>query len=93
MLHKRPGSRKDKELIFRGNRAVFWSVEQQRIMDEHQIEEQKELRDCVVAKFPIVSYSDGGAQKMGQSLSKISDLYENVQLLVFCEEPWRLLGA
>lgn len=60
-------------------------------MDEHQIEEHKELRDCVVAKFPIVSYHEGG--KLQGNLSKISELYDNVQLLVFCEEPWRLLGA
>jgi isoleucyl-tRNA synthetase len=42
------------------------------------------MRDCVVAKFPIVSFG---------SNQKINELYENVKLLVFCTEPWKLLGT
>jgi hypothetical protein len=45
----------------------------------------KELRDCVVAKFPIIDF--------GSSNNKISQLYDNVKLLVFCTEPWKLIGA
>jgi isoleucyl-tRNA synthetase len=54
-------------------------------MDENQIEEFQELRDCVVAKFPIVSF--------GKQPSKLGDMYENVKMLVFCQEPWKLLGT
>ena len=64
---------------------MFWSTDNQRIMDEQQIEEVKELRDCVVAKFPIVDF--------GSSNKKISDLYDKVKLLVFCTEPWKLIGT
>ncbi len=56
-------------------------------MDEHQIEEVKEMRDCVVAKFPIVEF--GG----GASSAKVSELYDDVKMLVFCTEPWKLLGT
>lgn len=91
-LLQKKGTRKDKDLIFRGNRAVFWSIDSQRIMDEHQIQEHKELRDCVVAKFPILSYSDNGS-KVNASLAKISEMYDNVQVLVFCDEPWKVMGV
>jgi isoleucyl-tRNA synthetase len=86
----------ENDLIFRGSRAVFWSVDQQRIMDEHQVEEYQELRDCAVVKFPILSYTDNeeGTKRLRPGgLQKISDLYDNVKMVVFCEEPWRLLGA
>ena len=43
-------------LIYRGSRAVFWSVENQRIMNENEIEETKEVRDCLISKFPIKSF-------------------------------------
>lgn len=52
-------------------------------MDESQIEEAKELIDCAVVKFPVSEF--------GQS--KLGDLYDNVKLLVFCSEPWKLLGT
>ncbi len=55
-------------------------------MDENQIEEVKELRDCAVVKFPIVDFGQGGG-------SKISQLYDHVHLLVFCTEPWKLIGT
>ena len=53
-------------------------------MDEPQIEEFKELKDCAVVKFPIVDFGSG---------SKISQLYDNVKLLVFATEPWKLVGT
>ena len=81
----RQRGRGQSDLIYRGSRAVFWSTDQQRIMDENQIEEFQELRDCVVAKFPIVSF--------GKQPSKLGDMYENVKMLVFCQEPWKLLGT
>lgn len=56
-------------------------------MDENQIEDFKELRDCVVAKFPIVDFGGGPQSK------KLTDLYHDVKMLVFCSEPWKLLGA
>ena len=54
-------------------------------MDENQIEEFQELRDCTVAKFPVVFF--------GKSGSKISEMYDDVKMLVFCQEPWKLLGT
>jgi isoleucyl-tRNA synthetase len=45
----------------------------------------KELRDCVVVKFPIVEFNDPN--------NKINRLYDNVKLLVFCTEPWKLIGT
>jgi isoleucyl-tRNA synthetase len=53
-------------------------------MDEHQIEEYKELIDCAVVKFPIVEFAQN---------SKISQLYDDVKMLVFATEPWKLMGA
>ena len=87
LLRMKPsrGRQSQDDLIYRGSRAVFWSTDNQRIMDEHQIEEVKELRDCAVVKFPIVDF--------GQQGSKISSLYDNVKLLVFCTDPWKLIGT
>jgi hypothetical protein len=56
-------------------------------MDEHQIEEAKELIDCAIAKFPVVDFGKGSGN------SRLGDLYDNVKMLVFCSEPWKLLGA
>lgn len=56
-------------------------------MDEGHIEEAKELRDCAIAKFPVVDFGKGSAG------NKIKELYEDVKVLVFCPEPWKLLGT
>lgn len=54
-------------------------------MDEHSLEEFKELRDCAIAKFPIRSF--------GRMSEKIRSLYPDAKLLVFSTEPWKLMGA
>lgn len=54
-------------------------------MDEQTLEEYSELRDCVVAKFPIKSFT--------RKSEKIRSLYPDAKLLVFSPEPWKLLGA
>lgn len=54
-------------------------------MDEGEIEEVKEVRESVVAKFPIKSF--------GKKAEKIKQLYPEAKLLVFSTEPWRLTGA
>ncbi|CDW87946.1 isoleucyl-trna synthetase [Stylonychia lemnae] len=71
--------------IYRGGRTVFWSIDQQRIMDEHQVEEISEIRDCVIAKFPINSF--------GKQSDQIRQMYPEAKFLVFSTEPWKLMGT
>jgi hypothetical protein len=54
-------------------------------MDEHQIEEIKEIRDCLIAKFPITNFGKGN--------EKITSLYPDTKFLAFCTEPWKIIGA
>jgi hypothetical protein len=87
LLRRKSRASSSQDTIFLGSRAVFWSKTQQRIMDETQVEEATELIDCAVAKFPIVDFgkSPGSAH--------LRELYNDVKMLVFCSEPWKLLGT
>lgn len=54
-------------------------------MDDNEMEEFKEIRESVVAKFPIKSF--------GKKSEKIRTLYPDTKLLVFNTEPWKLTGT
>ena len=73
-----------KGLVFRGDRPVFWSVENQRVLAEDEMELTHEIRDCVVMKLPIA--------KFGKKASNIQELYPDAKVLVFCTEPWKVSG-
>lgn len=73
-----------KGLVFRGDRPVFWSVENQRVLAEDEMELTHEVRDCVVMKLPIA--------KFGKKASNIQELYPDAKVLVFCTEPWKVSG-
>lgn len=54
-------------------------------MNDDEIMEEKEIRDCIIAKFPISSF--------GKLSEKIKDNYPTAKLLVFMTEPWKLTGV
>ena len=54
-------------------------------MDENQIEKTETMADCIVTKFPIRNF--------GKDNEKIRSLYPDTKLLVFCVEPWKILGT
>jgi len=85
MVLERFGNLFRKKLIYRGSRAVFWSVEHQRIMDENSLEQFYEIIDCAIAKFPIRTF--------GKKSEKIKSFFPDAKLLVFCSEPWKILGS
>lgn len=42
--------------VFRGDRPVFWSIDNQRVMGEDEMELKTEVLDCVIAKLPIKTF-------------------------------------
>ena len=71
--------------VYRGARPVFWSVKEQRIVGEEEVEEKSELCTSYAVKFPIVAYHPK-AEHLKQE-------YPNLSLLVFVKEPWKLCGT
>ena len=43
-------------MVFRGNRPVFWSVQNQKVMAESEMVSNTEIIDCVIMKLPIKSF-------------------------------------
>ena len=72
------------KMVFRGDRPVFWSVKGQKVLAEDEMELTHEVRDCVVMKLPI--------KKFGKKSKNIRDLYPDARVLVFCTEPWKVMG-
>lgn len=69
-----------KGMIFRGDRPVFWSIDNQRVMGDDEMRKEHEVIDSVVLKLPIA--------KFGRKSKNIKKLYPEANLLVFCQEPW-----
>jgi isoleucyl-tRNA synthetase len=74
----------DKGLVFRGNRPVFWSCKQQRVMAEDEMRQTSELNESIVFGMQIASF--------GEKAFDLGSLYPNAKLLVFEPDPWKMLA-
>ena len=73
-----------RRMVAWSDRPVLWSVEHQRIMAEDEIRPTHEIREAVVMKLAIKAF--------GEKASNIQKLYTDAKVLVFCTEPWKVLG-
>lgn len=63
---------------------MFWSVNEQKVLNEDEMVKKSESREAIIMKLPILEFG-----KKGKQMEK---LYPNTKLLVFCSEPWRVSG-
>lgn len=71
-------------MIYRDYRVVFWSIKDQRVIDDSELSSKTEVRDVAVIKFDIKSFE--GDSKF------LQERYPNVKLLVFVSDPWKYVG-
>ena len=84
MVLKTFGKLIKKGMIYRGDRPVFWSVQNQRVLAEDEITLKTEIRESLVLMLPI--------KKFGKKSKTIKELYPDTKMLVFCTEPWKITG-
>ena len=75
----------DKQMVARGSRPVFWSVNQQRILSEDDFIQLETLKPALVTALRVT--------KFGKRLEKIERNYPSVKMLAFTEDAWQICGA
>lgn len=73
-----------KNLVYIGQRPVFWSAKEQRILAEEEIEKWSKYAPSHVVKFKI--------KKFGES-SKVLENFGTIHLLTFVNDPWKLTST
>lgn len=73
-----------KGFIYRDHRIIFWSADEQRIVELEDIEEKAEIKECVLVKFPIVQY-------FGEA-NILKDKFSRLNILGFLSDPWKYTG-
>ena len=73
-----------KRMVTWSDRPLMWSVEMQKIMAEDEIAPAQEIREAVVMKV--------GIARWGEKAENIRKMYPEAKLLVFCTEPWKMIG-
>lgn len=84
MVLQKFGRLLSQDTIFRGERPVFWSVQNQRILAEDEMEPKSEMKDCAIMKLPV--------KRFAKKSHSIKEMYPDIKLLVFCSEPWQIAG-
>ena len=74
-----------KRMVQPGERPVFWSLEQQKIMAEDEFDVEMTLKDSIVVKMDIASF--------GKKAEVIKRNYPDAKLLTFTEDSWQICGA
>jgi isoleucyl-tRNA synthetase len=73
-----------KNLVYVGQRPVFWSAREQRILAEEELETRSKYAPSHLVKFKI--------KKFGE-LSKTLENLGTIHLLTFVNEPWKLTST
>jgi isoleucyl-tRNA synthetase len=73
----------EKGAIYRDHRVVYWSANEQRILDYNEIEEKSELSDSIIVKFKVNKLAGNCVQYQH---------FENLHFLGFLTEPWKYVG-
>jgi isoleucyl-tRNA synthetase len=84
MVIRKFGQFMQKGMVTRSDRPVFWSVESQKVLAEDEMVRSTEIIDCVIMKLPITRF--------GKKAQHVQELYPDAKALVFCSEPWRVVG-
>jgi isoleucyl-tRNA synthetase len=74
----------EKGLIYRDHRVIYWSANEQRILNHQDIDEKVELSDSIIVKFKV--------NKMEGNCSEFQQ-FENLNFLGFLSEPWKYVGV
>lgn len=78
------GTMLSKGLVYRGERPVFWSAKDQRVLAEEEIEEMTKLGQAHLVKFKV--------KKFGEANSDLKNLGD-ISVLAFVNEPWKLTST
>jgi len=65
--------------------VLFWSIKQQKIMHELEMNEVKQVKNGVAVKFPI--------RRFGEKSDKIRTIFPDSKVVVFADEAWKLSGT
>ncbi len=74
----------ERGLIYRDHRVVYWSANDHRILDFHEIEERTELSESIIVKIPVKTFSANSRA--------FRDAFPNLRFLGFLTEPWKYVG-
>jgi isoleucyl-tRNA synthetase len=74
----------EKGLIYRDYRVVFWSMKDQRIIDDSELSNREAIKDVIVFKCDIKFF--------GGETTFIKEKFPNIKLLVFVQDPWKYVG-
>jgi len=80
MVLRKFGEFLHKGMVFRGDRPVFWSVSEQRVLGEDEMVPTHEVSDCSVLKLPV--------SRFGKKGKSIQEMYPDAKVLVFSTDPW-----
>jgi len=73
-----------KDMVYRGDRPVFWSTKDKRILAEEELEDMTKLGQAHLVEFEVKSFGESS-----EDLAK----YGTIKLVAFVKEPWRMVGT
>mmetsp|Transcript_3334 Transcript_3334/g.5538 ORF Transcript_3334/g.5538 Transcript_3334/m.5538 type:complete len:219 (+) Transcript_3334:634-1290(+) len=70
--------------IYWGDRPVLWSVKEQKILAEEEIDQQTQIVPTFVLKAKVCQF--------GAKAKHVQNLYPDVKLLIYVPQPWQTTG-
>lgn len=71
-------------MIYRDYRVVFWSINDQRIIDDNELGYRQEIKDVLIFKCEI-KFFDGETKFLKEK-------FPEIKLLVYISQPWTYVG-